>query len=337
MTCEEIDFEFNGNAYAGAFSYFGKLIGVGGFYGRFALVKYPELREIANVQLFKSSLHDIQISKEYVACLGDELEKSEHSPANFDTRLKVLAKDGLNLLREVRVKAGIWRMVKGGNSNLCILYDGTEEQGVVIYNASTGDKIWEIEGFSLRIAYIDGPLLIGHTYNDKLLVVELFKDYQERYIKLPETGKYCWTYAITYESDSFILGGYEKKSGQISIDVWNYKTGCLETVYSSGLESFYEKKFLDCFVDEEWTDLNHLSFMTIRSDRRTLFFTLGGEGVGNVLADTSSSVAVKYDIIEKKVLEWTLLDESEGCNGVVMVDENRLLCDCCSSLKLLTI
>lgn len=337
MILEEIDKSLSGNAYAGSFSYLRDLIGYGSCEGKLVLISYPELREVAHVKLFKSSLLGIQIGDEYVACLGNDLESCNNFPVNFETRLKVLSKEKLTSLQEVNISPGNWNMVKGLSSGFCILYDSSEEQGVVIYDIFTGNKIWEVEGFSLKIAYVDGAFLIGIIYNDKLLVVKLFDDYEVSYLTLPEPEKYCWTYAIRNGDDCFTLGGYQKVSGQIFISNWYYKTGEIVTIYSGNLENFYEKDFLDSFCEEEWLDLNHVSFMTIFKDKKTLIFTLGGDGVGNVLADTSSSMVIKYDLLDKKILDLKQIDESEGCSGVVGGDKGIFLFDCYSSLKLLTI
>jgi len=275
----------------------------------------------------------VQLTPGGVVALGGEVSQARVEPRDWRMRLVWWSRAERAWRGEARLPPGNWRLVRGtADDERAVVYDVSEEQGVVGYDVDTRTALWHAPLPSLWRLGRDGDgALIALTRDRRLFALDERSGVIFRQATLPLAATHAWTAAAPLDDDWLLLGGAHRERRAWVLARFRLSDEAVEPVAELSWSAVADEELVArCESDAEHCgfDLGDVANLVVEGPRALV--ALGGDG--EQLGACQSACALALVSLSDGVLRVALVDRDNGSSGLAPLGDGCYLSDCGGTL-----
>lgn len=327
-----------GDASAGAFACDGARIAQGFFGGRL-LVRdaVDDDRGRVSEALFAYSCNGVVWSDGALVCLGQDREifHDMDGVPGWDSRLVRVDPDGLAVTGALRLPGGNWSLVRGSPRGLVVLHDTSFDQGVIAVDAARMAVVWRMAAEAVhhpRWTPTGTMTALTRGAPHRCIEIDVAGGNVLREVALP--GAATWTAAVAQRDGTVLLGSHIDARGHYLVAAWAWG-GDPAVLWGSTPEACFTEQQLFVSRDDECcgNDVDQIADLAVNRDGSTALVAIGGDG--DRLGACQGACRVGLLSLGTGAFRSRLVDDSDGCSGVLPMDDGAWLVDCGGTLRAL--
>ncbi|MDB4928295.1 MAG: hypothetical protein JWM10_779 [Myxococcaceae bacterium] len=325
---------------AGAFAWNGRLIARGLFDGRCVVYRDGERAVAWRTEPLGRQSCGVAFAGDDLLCLtldggvGVDIDGVN----DWGHRLVRVAAGAAVADRELRLPPGNWQLVRGPVRGLLVLYDTSQDQGLVGVDAASLTIAWRLPIETLHhLRWTPSGTLTALTRHEPRRCVELDarRGTVVRSVALP-AGFRC-TAAAALPDGRMVLGGRRLDEAGYVVATWAWR-GEADPRWSAALNDCFSADRL-ALAEEDGQccgyDLDEVADLVSSDDGATVLVALGGDG--DTMTACHGACIAGVLALDDGSFRGRLIDDEDGCTGALSMSPGSWLVDCGGKLRVLRV